>query len=159
MAKTAQELRAEAAQHEQDAAESFERCDTDGFLSQWASGLGAQEKRRNAEIVEAGGLQRFSKLVLETLDGEPTDARAVETRYGTKWRLDSTDEWLAYSPKRESTLAKRGYRERRIEEVAPAKARIIGTGYGLSGNAWVAVLRQDLPLGEAKQWGCLGDPS
>ena len=35
---TAQEHREAAARHYQEAADSFERCDTDGFLSQWAAG-------------------------------------------------------------------------------------------------------------------------
>jgi hypothetical protein len=156
--RTAEEWREKAAASERSVQESWERSDTDGFLSQWASGLGAQEARENARIAEAGGRQLFSKLVLETLDGEATDARRVETRYGTRWRLDSTDEWLAYLPERESTLAKKGYREARIYATAEAKARIVGSGTGLSGNAWVQTIRQDLPLGEAKLWRCEGDP-
>lgn len=152
MARTAEEHRAAARRAEESARESFERCDTDGFLSQWASGLSAQVHRANAKVAEAGGMGLFGRTKLVTLDGEETDARAVETRFGTRWRLDSTDEWLAYKPKRESTLAKRGYREVEVTEVAPAKARIIGTGTGLSGRAWVATLRDDLRLGEAKQW-------
>jgi hypothetical protein len=36
---TAEAFRAEEARHLQEAADSFERCDTDGFLSQWAHGM------------------------------------------------------------------------------------------------------------------------
>ena len=35
-------LRAEAAEARAEAAASFERVDTDGFVSQWASGINAQ---------------------------------------------------------------------------------------------------------------------
>ena len=48
-------LRAEAAEHERNAAESFERCDTDGWASQAASGLNAQLNRRLATIADNGG--------------------------------------------------------------------------------------------------------
>ena len=39
MTSTAAQLREAAAADRQAAYDSFERCDTDGFMSQWASGL------------------------------------------------------------------------------------------------------------------------
>lgn len=158
--KTAAEYNAEAAQHDQNAADSFERCDTDGFLSQWASGINAQVARANAKIAEAGGIATFSRLRLVTLDGQETDARKVRTKYGTKWRLDSADQWLAYEPARESTLAKHGYKE--IEEliVAPAKARSWApdSARGMSGatSVQVIVFRDDVRVGIQMQWNFAG---
>lgn len=42
--------------------ESFDRCDTDGFLSQWAHGMGAQRDARQIEILENGGHVRVRVL-------------------------------------------------------------------------------------------------
>ena len=42
--KTAQEYRNEAAELHNRVEESFERCDTDGFLSQWANGISAIDR-------------------------------------------------------------------------------------------------------------------
>jgi hypothetical protein len=119
-----EQLKAEAAQHEQDAHESFERCDTDGFLSQWASGMMASLKRAQARIEEQGGRAIFTRVRLAKLDSSEIvrEAKLIETRFGRRWRIDSTDEWLPYQPKRESTLAKSGYRELTEYQLAPAKA-------------------------------------
>ena len=153
-------LRQQAAQHERNAEESFDRCDTDGFLSQWASGMNAQLARRNAAIAEAGGNWTFERLQLVTTDGQPTDARAVNTRYGRKWRLDSTNEWLPYAPARESTLGKRGYRELVETEVAPAKAIHWAPegARGMSGatSVQVIIIRTDRP--KAEGWQPVGSP-
>lgn len=145
----ADRLRAEAAQHHQDSNDSFERCDTDGFVSQWASGMMAELKSVQAKIAEVGGSCTFVKTSLVTLDGEPTDARCVETRYGKKWRLDSADLWLAYMPARESTLAKYGYRE--VEEYVTAPAKAFHSSprgaRGISGatSVYVRIIRDDMP--------------
>lgn len=45
------------------ARESFDRCDTDGFLSQWASGMTAQKNEMEKEILANGGLVRVRVLV------------------------------------------------------------------------------------------------
>jgi hypothetical protein len=163
MTQTATELRQQAAAHEADARESFERCDTDGFLSQWASGINASVARKQASIVEAGGVATFERTLLVTLDGEATDARLVNTRYGKKWRLDGADLWLAYKPVRESTLAKRGYKETTVQEVAPAKAQTWAppgaTGLGGASSVQVLIFRTDDLEGggrERNEWRCVG---
>lgn len=135
-AKTAEEWRAEANAHERQAEESFERCDTDGFLSQWASKMTAQLDRARADIAERGGTWIFP--VLLTLDGERVPAKLINGRYGKCWALldgegEFTGEFVGAFPKRESTLERKGYREG--DEEAPADARIAGSGTGLSGAA------------------------
>ena len=158
MSKTATEYRAEAAAHRAEVEASWERSDTDGFLSQWAGGLNAQLADRKATIAEQGGMGRFRRVRLERLDGSLVeDARVVETRYGTKWRVESTDQWLPYQPKRESTLGKRGYREVTEEADLTAVAHMDGRGRGLSGTAWVAVFTPDKPKSE--RWWYIGAPT
>jgi hypothetical protein len=127
MTMTPDELRAQARQHDQDAYDSFERCDTDGALSQWASGINAQRLRLQADIVERGGVSCF--LTLFTLDGRFQPAKPIETRYGWRWMLlddegKRTGEFLPYLPARRDTLAKRGYLEGHA--YFPAKADCVG---------------------------------
>jgi hypothetical protein len=55
-----------AGRFEQERHESFERSDTDGFPSQWASGLTAQWHRLATEIADLGGRHEFPAL----FDGE-----------------------------------------------------------------------------------------
>ena len=105
-------LRTEAAQHEQDAADSFERCDTDGFMSQWASGCNAAKKRLQADIEDNGG--RAEVPALFDLNGNLIPAKLIDARYGTTWGIfKSWDDlngsgeivrWVKAFPARRSTL-------------------------------------------------------
>ncbi|MEZ0076309.1 hypothetical protein [Planotetraspora sp. GP83] len=58
----AAELREQATAEDVKALQSFDRCDTDGALSQWAWGLTAAELRLQASIEEAGGKALFPAL-------------------------------------------------------------------------------------------------
>ena len=147
--KTPAELRAEADACDLRAEESFERCDTDGFLSQWADGLEANRLRLAATLAEDGGLAEFPALF--TLDGAYVPARRCESKnygWGDYWMvLDAngkpTGTFLPYFPARRTTLAKRGYVEGYVRE--PAKAVFQGRGHGLSGTAWVAIVPVNQP--------------
>lgn len=61
----AKELRDYGRKYRQDAEDSFQRSDTDGFLSQWASNIGAQKNDANATLLENGGCAQFPVLVYE----------------------------------------------------------------------------------------------
>ncbi len=82
---TVAELKAEAAECYTRAAESFERCDTDGFLSQWANGLTGRLCDRQAEIAANGGMAEFWGLY--DLDGNRLAAKMIDGRYGTCWAI------------------------------------------------------------------------
>ncbi|OLT26372.1 hypothetical protein BJF83_21465 [Nocardiopsis sp. CNR-923] len=82
---TPEQLREQAAVKIQEAHESFERCDTDGFLSQWAHGVEASRLELEARIVEAGGLWEFPALF--DLHGALVPAKQIQTQYGTRWAL------------------------------------------------------------------------
>ena len=143
--KTPEQLREEAAQSRQDVVDSFERCDTDGFLSQWASGLTAQLKDRQASITENGGVSDFPILVdAETKKLVP--AKLVDTRFGTAWSLLDDDgkftgQFITAFPAKSSTMLSKGFVEAR--GIFPAVAKIVDDGgRGLSGNAWVATVKR-----------------
>lgn len=139
MNDTADRLRDEAAALDQAADASFERCDTDGFLSQWAFGIVAREKRAQADIAEAGGVATFPALV-DATTGEWVPSKLIDGKYGTCWAILGPDgkftgEFVTAFPKRAATMLRKGYRETR--GVWPANARLASTGTGLSGSCWV----------------------
>lgn len=126
--------------------ESFERCDTDGFLSQWADGLTASLQGAQATILEQGGMDIFRGLYRRS-DGARVRAKLIHTQYGTAWAFcDAAGKFTGKflndaknSPR--SKLWKEGYEVR--EELAPAWARLAGRGHGLSGSCWVQIYRKD----------------
>lgn len=135
-------LRESAARREREAQESFERCDTDGFLSQWASQLGAQRDRLAAEIADNGGLFHFPALFK---DGELVAAKRIKTRFGVKWGVLESDDprasvtkWLDVTDR---AAKKHGYTLGTV--MVPAEAFINSVGYGLSGRSWADVRRLD----------------
>jgi len=131
MTTPATTLRAEAAQHEQDAADSFERCDTDGFMSQWASGCNAAKKRLQADIEDNGGKAEVPALF--DLDGNLIPAKLIDTRFGTSWGIFKSWDalngsgdivrWVKAFPARRSTLVGYDVMEGRVMALAYADLR------------------------------------
>jgi len=153
---TANELRESAAEHDRKAAESFDRCDTDGFVSQWAHGLGSQKDRLQAEVEENGGLSSFMGLFNSA--GERVKAKMVvvynsyKFEHESKWIvLDASDNaahWVAIpqnpeSPSKQSKMGQLGLHQE--WEEAPGKAELSGGGTGLAGavNVRATVKRTD----------------
>ncbi|MFF7198294.1 hypothetical protein ACFZAM_31880 [Streptomyces sp. NPDC008079] len=85
----AADLRRRAVEHDLKAVESFERCDTDGALSQWAHGLNAAKDRLEADIADNGGMWKFPALF--DLDGNLVAAKDVQTKFGWSWMLLDAD--------------------------------------------------------------------
>ena len=132
--KTGDEWRDQAAKARQSEQESYERSDTDGFMSQWASGLTSREYEMKAVIADNGGLSEFSALF--DLEGNLIPAKYIETRYGWSWALLDSDEPTAsfkgfFSPSRAQTDsyriandAKKGYYVGTVK--APANVKLFG---------------------------------
>lgn len=130
----ATELRESAAAHDRAAQESFERCDTDGALSQWAHGLSGQKDRLQADIEESGGKAEF--LALFDLEGNLVAAKLIDTRYGRAWGILESDDprskivkWFNPSEAMKAVTARRndakkGYFVGYV--AAPAKAELRG---------------------------------
>lgn len=125
------------------AAESWERSDTDGFLSQWASGISSSLALTKADICDAQGLDQFTGLFEGT---RRVRAKQVTFQdkftHGTKtlWLLDDSEDfgrkWIPVGARSrvQKTL---GLTER--SEVAPAWACTAGGGTGLAGCSSVFV--------------------
>lgn len=78
--KTADEWRAQAKDCRRREAESWERSDTDGFLSQWALTQMASRYDHCARIAEQGGIYVDAPVMLET--GQVVQGEWVSGEYG-----------------------------------------------------------------------------
>lgn len=80
---TPDEWRAKARGSDQRRQESWERSDTDGFLSQWASQVMSSVYDFCASVAEKGCVREI-RWLMDSATGEPVeDWRWVETRYGS----------------------------------------------------------------------------
>lgn len=137
-------LREEAAQRDKDAQESYERSDTDGAMSQWAAGLGADKRRMEADLMEKGGKTEFNALFDKKGNLVPAKQVTVADRYRpghtkTAWVVlsdpndvdSSPKEWINESSssdlkKQEEYLKKKGYTMGRVR--VPAYVATRGDG-------------------------------
>lgn len=139
---TAIEYREDAKRHFSAAIESFERCDTDGFVSQHCSDLNGRLANARAKIVEDGhravfvGLYEGERRVL---------AKLIDTKFGRAWLLDESETGLI--ARRGKKFLPHGARSRVLKdlglneakELAPAWASFGGSGYGFSGLGSVTI--------------------
>lgn len=153
--------RAKAQRRREQVEESWERSDTDGFLSQWAGSISARKHDMQAKIDDNGGTWEFPGLY-EIETGRRLNARIVDGKYGRVWLLSDSETVrfgrrfiplslvtsgvpIVQTGTRQSTGSKvqrdLGL-EQRFEQGA-AVAVIEGSGTGLSGMAWVTVKRID----------------
>ena len=143
---TSAELRESAAVREQRAADSFERCDTDGFVSQWASGITARLDRTKADLIDAGKMGEFTGL----FEGDRrVKAKIIETKFGSSWLLsDDETDLIARRGKKFLPVGKRSRILKELAlterlELAPAWACLDGSGTGLASamSVHVAIFR------------------
>ena len=121
--------------------DSFERCDTDGFVSQHANSLHSQLNRTKAEIIKNGGYDWF--WVLKDSKGNIVSDKIITDYYNNqKWLVkkefvDSVGR--RYIPEGENSRVQKrlGLHEEEVE--AMAWATLDGNGRGFSGNVWVAM--------------------
>lgn len=113
--------------------ESYDRCDTDGFLSQWAAGQMANRYHHLARLARQGWSWDYHALF--DLEGNLVPAKYLETRYGWSWALLASDDpdsriigWFnessAQDPKRaRANNAKKGFYLGLVRVPIPAPAR------------------------------------
>jgi hypothetical protein len=146
MMESAKQYRDEAAKLDQRAQESFERCDTDGFLSQWASQESARKCRIQADIIEKGGVECFTGLY----EGD----RRVKARFGSSTHYGQISFWWLLHEDEADLIQRRGKKflptgeKSRVQkqlglserfEYAPAEAAFNRNGracFTRSGDKW-----------------------
>jgi hypothetical protein len=134
---TSTALRQQAIAAQQEAHDSFQRCDTDGFISQAANDLTARRLNRQAQIEDENGMAKF--LALFDTEGNWVPAKLIDNKFGgTSWMLldndgKATGDFISAEPVRRNTIAKKGYLEGWV--LRPAVAKICGGGRGFSGMA------------------------
>jgi hypothetical protein len=146
----AESYRQQARDSRKRAHDSFERSDTDGFLSQWANDITARELEMKAELIEMGGV--VERPALFDLDGNLVLAKEIETQYGYAWAildpenprgrfLGFFNESKAKNPERKrATDARKGYYVG--SAMVKGYVKIVASGTGLSGaaSAYPAIL-------------------
>ena len=142
---TSEKLRTEAAEAAHSAAESFERCDTDGCLSQWADRITATLKNTQADLLDAGGVAEFPGL----FEGERrVEAKLIEGKFGPVWLVlgqQDEDRFGRFVPYGRRSRKQKTLGLHEAKETASAAAKIAGEGRGLAGaaNCRVTVFRTD----------------
>jgi hypothetical protein len=137
----AEALEVEAREATQRAHDSFERSDTDGCLTQWASGITADLRRAQARILRDGGKANFCGLYEGV---RRVAAKMISTPFGYSWLLHE-DEALRFGrkfiPEGHNSRVQKKLGLHESMEIAPAAAKTSSNGTGLSGNVWIETYR------------------
>jgi len=137
--KTASEHRADRAAALQRQYDSFERSDTDGCLSQHASGLEASAAASRAFLAECEGQWLFPCLMHDDGRGpRRVDAKLIQTQYGWCWMLAPAEEQRfdrKFIPDGQKSKVQKKFKLYESAEWADAYVHTGGEGKGLSGFA------------------------
>ncbi len=133
--KTAAEWRNSSAASRQRSADSYERSDTDGFMSQWAADTMAQKYALCAELAENDGKAEF-RVPFDLEKGEVIKGKWVQGKYGNAW---VTEEGVFLNPSSASNIdtrvindAKKGFKMVIVE----AEATVHSGGSQTTVNYW-----------------------
>jgi len=157
--KTSQQYEQEALDHKREASESFDRCDTDGFLSQWASGVNAQLATARAQLVRDGKKAEFEGLY----EGNKRIPAQITDVPHPKFKWQRVKTWILrdqvdirrfgrkFIPCGSNSRVQKNLGLCEKIEVDDAWAELRGKGHGLSGSCWVQIERTD-------EWGTNAKP-
>lgn len=136
--------------------DSFQRCDTDGFLSQWANRMTADLNRKKIELLKNGGYHQFPVLV-DTKTGEVVADHmyTFQDKFAPEWTGSVVKRWKVHAEVYGKTWIPVGSKSRIQKKLGlheeyrwfPAYAEITTGGRkstGLSGcaNAFVGVFKK-----------------
>lgn len=125
--------------------ESFRRCDTDGFVSQWASQKTSELENIRADIARMEGRHVFRGLY--TAEGRRVKARTFDGKFGPSWILHDDEQEIIsarggkFIPDGPRSRVQKSLGLEEWFELAPARAVMRGNGTGLSGIAWASFFR------------------
>jgi hypothetical protein len=95
--------------------ESFDRCDTDGFLSQWALDCMSNKYAKMAQLAEQDFQAAFETLA--DLDGNLVPCREIDTKFGWCYAVYATfdeavkcGQIIEFVGKTERAAKKKGYK-------------------------------------------------
>lgn len=130
-----EEWRDLASKSAKSAADSFDRCGDDGFMSQAANNLHSDIYRTCAKLAEVGGKDTFPGLFRRS-DGARVRAKLISGQYGPCWAFcdekgNFTGRFLGDSRTKRAKLYKEGFEVR--DELAPAAVTIQANGTGMVG--------------------------
>jgi hypothetical protein len=134
---TGDQLRAKSQASHKAASDSFDRCDTDGFLSQWASDSMGSLYHYAARLADNGWTAEMDALF--DLDGNLLDAEQRAGKYGTSWMIrngDGTVRWVSTSSARKGARRRAHYESKGVR-VGRVSRRVVpvtwaGSGYNLT---------------------------
>ena len=126
--RTAEEWREQARASRKRSADSFERCDTDGFMSQWASDLTAREYELKAELAETGAWT-YARALFDAETGEVASTHVADGQWGLYWVLNDAatakygkrflnESKAATSEKRAAAMRKKGFTVGKVKVAA-----------------------------------------
>jgi len=137
----AKALEAKARDAFQRAHDSFERSDTDGCVTQWASEWTGHLAQRQASILRDGKRDSFRGL----FEGDRrVAARLITTQFGTSWLLrdDEAEKFgRTFIPQGDRSRVQKALGLHEAREHAPAWAKLESNGRGLGANVWVQTFR------------------
>lgn len=117
LTKTSEELRQMAADCHKRSSDSFDRCDTDGFLSQWASDVTGNLYHLAADLAAAGWTRELSALF--DLDGNLLDAELKDGKFGLSWMVRNADgsvRWVSTSRAKSAARRRAHYESKGVRE-------------------------------------------
>jgi hypothetical protein len=131
--------RLSSSKHHQNAQDSFDHCDTDGFVSQYCSGLNGQLDHWKALLADRGGMV-VVPVIIDLATDQIIGVRTVDGKFGTSipCQKDGKTLWIKPYAKRESTYTNKGVRQAFMHCYAFCKFSG-GGGYGFSGLGSVGV--------------------
>lgn len=153
---TADELYEKERYHISEEAESFARCDTDGFVSQHCHSLNARLARSQATILENDGKSIFMGLY----EGDRrVMAKEIDGPWGTQWMLHDSESRLInrrgkkYLPSgsKSRILRQLGLSEHREADTAWSALAGEGKGFSGLGSVYIKVYRKGDPWGQTAQ--------
>lgn len=128
--EAAEELEHKAAVHDEERSRSQTESDSDGYLSQWSSGVTASRDRLEVEILRNGGYAEFTVLVDKHGDiiADEIDKDDYGNRHWILWSGVRTKYDRFFIPFGDNSRIQKQFKMSQVKYWSPAKAVIGNNG-------------------------------